>query len=102
MLRIVFLVVILCYSCVNAWQSSSVVSGKRYSSLSMIANGRRPLMGGNWKLNPKSVQESINLATEVAKLTKGVNDVDVVLVLTIIISSSYSSTHLIITFTSPS
>jgi len=78
MFRIVLLVVILCYSCVNAWQSSSI-SGKRYSSLSMLANGRKPLMGGNWKLNPKSVQESINLATEVAKLTKGVSDVDVVL-----------------------
>jgi hypothetical protein len=101
MFRIVILVLVVILSCVNAWQSSSISGkslfiissashgytlGKRYSSLSMIANGRRPLMGGNWKLNPKSVQESINLATEVAKLTKGVSDVDVVLVITIIIS----------------
>jgi hypothetical protein len=101
MFRIVLLVVILCYSCVNAWQSSSI-SGKRYSSLTMLANGRRPLMGGNWKLNPKSVQESINLATEVAKLTKGVSDVDVVLVIKISSSSFIIFTTLISSLYLPS
>jgi triosephosphate isomerase len=45
----------------------------------MSSGGRKPLMGGNWKLNPKSVQESINLATDVAKLTKGVTSVDIAL-----------------------
>jgi triosephosphate isomerase len=34
-------------------------------------------MGGNWKLNPKTTLEATNLATEVAKLTKGVTDVDI-------------------------
>ena len=43
----------------------------------MVADGRRPLMGGNWKLNPKTTLEATNLATEVAKLTKGVTDVDI-------------------------
>ena len=44
----------------------------------MIANGRKPLMGGNWKLNPKTVKEATSLATETAKLTKGVTSVDIV------------------------
>ena len=34
-------------------------------------------MGGNWKLNPTTVASAVSLATEVAKLTKGVVDVDV-------------------------
>ena len=31
----------------------------------MISGGRRPLMGGNWKLNPQSVIKATALATEV-------------------------------------
>jgi hypothetical protein len=31
----------------------------------MISNGRRPLMGGNWKLNPTKVNKAKELATEV-------------------------------------
>ena len=27
--------------------------------------GRRPLMGGNWKLNPRKVSDAVGLATEV-------------------------------------
>ena len=46
-------------------------------NLNMVADGRRPLMGGNWKLNPKTTLEATNLATEIAKLTKGVTDVDI-------------------------
>lgn len=46
--------------------------------LSMIADGRRPLMGGNWKLNPRNGAAAAALATEVAKLTKGNLGVDVV------------------------
>ena len=34
-------------------------------------------MGGNWKLNPTTVASAVSLATEVAKLTKGVTDVDI-------------------------
>ena len=99
MFRIVLVVVILCYSCVSAWQSASSVSGRRLS-LSMIANGRKPLMGGNWKMMVKSVQESTNLATEVAKLTKGVTDVDIVLVSSChLYHYCYVNHHLIIIFT---
>ena len=39
--------------------------------------GRRPLMGGNWKLNPKSVAGATSLAADLAKLIAGVKDVDV-------------------------
>lgn len=73
------MIIVLFATYASAWQS---LNGKRYSSsnlLQMVGGGRRPLMGGNWKLNPKSVQESITLATDVAKQTVGVNDVDVVL-----------------------
>ena len=31
----------------------------------MISGGRRPLMGGNWKLNPSTVTKATGLATEV-------------------------------------
>ena len=31
----------------------------------MISGGRRPLMGGSWKLNPPSVIKATALATEV-------------------------------------
>ena len=73
-------IIVLFASCVSAWQSSSSsMNLKRYFNLQMIGGGRRPLMGGNWKLNPRSVSESIALATEVAKSTKGITDVDVVL-----------------------
>ena len=39
--------------------------------------GRRPLMGGNWKLNPKTVAGAQSLAADLAKLIAGVKDVDV-------------------------
>ena len=42
-------------------------------------SGRRPLMGGNWKLNPKTTIAAVTLATEVAKLTKTNINVDVVI-----------------------
>lgn len=37
------------------------------------------MMGGNWKLNPTKVDAALTLATETAKLTKGVTDVDIVI-----------------------
>ena len=39
--------------------------------------GRRPLMGGNWKLNPKTVAGATSLAADLAKLVADVKDVDV-------------------------
>ena len=32
--------------------------------------GRRPLMGGNWKLNPRKVSDAVGLATEVRYLLR--------------------------------
>jgi triosephosphate isomerase len=39
---------------------------------------RRPLMGGNWKLNPTSRSEATNLVTELGKKIVGISGVDVV------------------------
>eukprot|EP01038_Epipyxis_sp_PR26KG_P011666 gene11666-15621_t len=47
------------------------------ASLNMISDGRRPLMGGNWKLNPTKVVDATNLASEVVKLTTKASGVDV-------------------------
>ncbi|KAJ1417428.1 Triosephosphate isomerase [Ochromonadaceae sp. CCMP2298] len=47
-------------------------------SMSMIADGRIPLMGGNWKLNPTNRADCVTLAKGVADLTKGVTDVNIV------------------------
>ena len=30
--------------------------------------GRKPLMGGNWKLNPRKVSDSVKLASEVSQI----------------------------------
>jgi len=46
--------------------------------LHMISDGRPPLMGGNWKLNPPSVSKAKYLSGEVARLTKEISTVDVV------------------------
>lgn len=43
----------------------------------MTSAGRKPLMGGNWKLNPRKVSDSVKLASELVALTKGVTDVDI-------------------------
>jgi hypothetical protein len=39
---------------------------------------RKPLMGGNWKLNPKSVADAMHLTTELAKLVSGYEAVDTI------------------------
>ena len=39
----------------------------------IISMGRRPLMGGNWKLNPRKVSDAVGLATEVCELMKIIN-----------------------------
>jgi len=45
----------------------------------MSSGGRRPLMGGNWKLNPKTLKDATKLASEMVTLTKDLTDVDVCL-----------------------
>lgn len=47
-------------------------------SVSAVSNGRRPLMGGNWKMNPRSVTEAQKLASDVAGKSLSVTNVDVV------------------------
>jgi len=43
-----------------------------------MMSGRKPLMGGNWKLNPQTTKDATTLATEFAKKVKGKTDVDIV------------------------
>jgi triosephosphate isomerase len=51
---------------------------RRHSiDLTMISDGRRAFMGGNWKLNPPNVEKSVALAQEVVRLTKDNADVDI-------------------------
>jgi len=42
-----------------------------------MMDGRKPFMGGNYKLNPKTVAEAVKLATETAQLVRGVTEVDI-------------------------
>lgn len=54
--------------------------------------GRRPLMGGNWKLNPRKVSDAVGLATEVSKYilsTQDDNDVIVLKVMSSIFEIDY-------------
>ena len=75
MLAVVALLVVALLASVSAFAPAT---GRRAtSSLQMTSMGRKPLMGGNWKLNPTTVAGAVNLATEVAKLTVGVTDVDI-------------------------
>ena len=50
--------------------------------------GRRPLMGGNWKLNPRKVSDAVGLATEVSKYILSTQDDNDVIVLKVISSIS--------------
>lgn len=46
----------------------------------MISDGRRALIGGNWKLNPTSIEAATKLAADLVALTKdSAKDVDVVI-----------------------
>lgn len=47
------------------------------SRLSMISDGRTPFFGGNWKLNPTTLSDAVNLATGVASATKDISGVEV-------------------------
>lgn len=46
--------------------------------LMMVADGRVPVMGGNWKLNPTTVAESTALASGLADLTKDSTGVEII------------------------
>lgn len=43
----------------------------------MFSDGRTPLMSGNWKLNPITLSEATQLASDLAKLTEITSGVDV-------------------------
>eukprot|EP00981_Chlorochromonas_danica_P008286 scaffold2089_cov189-Ochromonas_danica.AAC.5 len=60
---------------VAAWQSSS---SSRASSrmLNMISDGRRALIGGNWKLNPTTVKAAETLVKDLTHLVKDIHTVD--------------------------
>jgi triosephosphate isomerase len=47
--------------------------------LNMLADGRKALMGGNWKLNPITISEANSLATGLVELTKDVSTVDAII-----------------------
>jgi len=57
----------------------SMLSNVTSFKLSMVTDGRKPLMGGNWKLNPRTSAAATSLATDVAKATKGNTGVDIVI-----------------------
>jgi len=78
MLSTIFLIVVLSVvnnSC-DAYQFKGISNYRR--SLQMIADGRIPLMGGNWKLNPTSTAAATSLASELATLTATSKGVDIV------------------------
>lgn len=77
-LKVLLFVVAVC--CIATISSAFNIRTSRIhgsSSLRMLADGRRALMGGNWKLNPGTVADSTALAGELAKLVADVTDVDV-------------------------
>jgi triosephosphate isomerase len=68
---IFLLVLVVC----NAFSLSS--SRQTFSRMTM--SDRKPLMGGNWKLNPTTVSDSVALAAGLAKLCSDVKDVDILI-----------------------
>jgi len=66
------------FGCVSAWQS--LRAGHRVNArLSMVSDGRRPLMGGNWKLNPTTLETATKLAKDLVSLTESIATVDTVI-----------------------
>lgn len=64
---------------------TQIYTNKLYNSNNLIyhhslaySDGRIPLMGGNWKLNPTTQAEAKKLAAELAILTKDTKGVDIV------------------------
>ena len=48
--------------------TSSEIIDENQLCINNNSSGRRPLMGGNWKLNPRSVNAATTLASEVSHL----------------------------------
>jgi len=69
--------VLLAVTC-NAFLQPQNLKPQRYaaSKLSMVADGRRPFIAGNWKMNPTSLEEAKTLAAKVAELTKENTEVE--------------------------
>lgn len=44
-----------------------------------LSDGRKPLMGGNWKLNPTTLDAAVTLSRELRSLTKDISTVDAVI-----------------------
>jgi len=80
MLSTTFIVVVVIICIVTkssyAYQFQRIITNRR--SLHMIADGRVPLMGGNWKLNPTTTAAATSLASELAALTASTKGVDIV------------------------
>jgi len=59
--------------------SSSIIPSRMTSGTHSLHMSRRPLFCGNWKLNPTKTSAATKLATDLAKMVKSNNDVDVVI-----------------------
>jgi len=63
-----------------AWQSPSAICATRNgNTLRMSSEGRKPLMGGNWKLNPTTISAATSLASNLASLVKDIDSVDTII-----------------------
>jgi len=51
----------------------------KVSGLFMVADGRKPFIAGNWKMNPTTIEEAHSLASKVKELTKGRSEIDIAL-----------------------
>lgn len=62
-----------------AWKAPTSLTSVRGRSLSMLADGRKALMGGNWKMNPTTVKTAEELASGLASTIGSVSTVDAIL-----------------------
>lgn len=74
---IIALLIVCAFVATSAFNiKSTIFRRKVHTSINMavpgMVDGRRPFMGGNWKLNPKTVSSATSLATDVGKLCVGV------------------------------
>lgn len=83
MMSFSLILVVALVACVSAWQTSNsnrFTSRQAFASrLSMVSDGRRPLMGGNWKLNPTTLEAATKLTKDLASLTKDITTVDTII-----------------------
>jgi len=61
---------------VYSWSIQSSYRAQKHS-ISMIREGRKPLMAGNWKLNPSTVAKSVGLVSDLAELTKNIDGIEI-------------------------